>query len=75
MVAALIIVVLALGMAALFWYGLRGRSNERPTLGSNSPYPPGLLGGAVIGEDEEFRDEVDEELARVKRRRHRDPGL
>ena len=70
MLAAIIIGALGLAIAALFWYGLRGRSNEPPALGSNFPFPDGYLpGGPVISDDEEFRREADAHFAAEKRRR------
>ncbi|MBV8194142.1 MAG: hypothetical protein JOY80_01295 [Candidatus Dormibacteraeota bacterium] len=75
MVALIIIAVLAVAMIALFWYGLRGRSNEPPALGSNRPFPEGYWPEPIVSEDEEARDEADQRLAEEKRRRHREPGL
>ena len=43
MVALLIFVGCILAfLVVLFWYGLRGESNQDPAIGTNRPYPDGL---------------------------------
>ena len=78
--------VLFFGVIALFWYGLRGRPNEGPALGTNRPYPSGLgpLGAGsdeppylptlVVSDDQEFRrsagTRLEKRLAKRMKKRH-----
>jgi hypothetical protein len=68
---------IALFLAVVFIYGLRGEQNQGPALGNNSPYPtdisgeePPYLPGPVISENEEFRRDAHARLSHSRQHGH-----
>ena len=66
-------------MVVLFWYGLKGESNQDPAIGTNRPYPDGVgptgpgsdippyLPDFTFSEAETFRRNADRRLRRMFR--------
>lgn len=80
MVALLVFVGCILAfLVVLFWYGLRGESNQDPAIGTNRPYPDGVgptgpgsdappyLPDFTVSEAETFRRNADRRLRRLFR--------
>src|SRR5947209_15251283 len=77
MVVIAVVVALAILMLLLFWYGLRGKRNEEPAIGTNRPWPDGLgfmgvapgsddppyLPTGIVSPSEEFRRDADRILS------------
>jgi hypothetical protein len=67
-------------LVLLYWYGLRGESNQDPAIGTNRPYPDGLgptgpgadvppyLPTFGMSDAETFRRSADRRLSRLLRR-------
>jgi hypothetical protein len=70
-------------LGVLFWYGLRGESNQDPAIGTNRPYPDGVgptgpgsdappyLPDFTVSEAETFRRNADRRLRRLFRPPHK----
>ena len=66
-------------LVVLFWYGLKGESNQDPAIGTNRPYPDGVgptgpgsdippyLPDFTVSEAETFRRNADRRLRRMLR--------
>src|SRR5579864_3399075 len=66
-------------LVLLFWYGLKGESNQDPAIGTNRPYPDGVgptgpgsdippyLPTFTVSEAETFRRNADRRLTRMFR--------
>ena len=81
-VAALIVFVVCIlaFLGVLFWYGLKGESNQDPAIGTNRPYPDGVgptgpgsdtppyLADFTVSEAETFRRNAGKRLTRPFRR-------
>jgi hypothetical protein len=77
-VAALIVFVVCIlaFLGVLFWYGLKGESNQDPAIGTNRPYPDGVgptgpgsdtppyLPDFTVSEAETFRRNAGKRLTR-----------
>lgn len=81
MIALIIVLAVVLGFLGItFWFVLRTDQNEGPTLGTNHPYPDGLLGGGgdeppflptpVISDREMFLRDADRRLTELQRHSH-----
>ena len=83
-VTLIIVLVVVLGfLGTIFWFILRTDQNEGPTLGTNSPYPDGVLMGRggdeppylpppVISDREMFLRDADRRLSELQRHSHRE---
>ena len=82
-VTLIIVLVVVLGfLGTIFWFVLRTDQNEGVTLGTNYPYPDGLLGGGggeppylptpVISDREMFLRDADRRLTELQRHSHRE---
>jgi hypothetical protein len=82
-IGLILVLVVVLGfLGVLFWLVLRTDRNESPALGTNNPYPDGVLMGAggdeppylptpVISDREMFLRDADRRLAEARHGAHR----